>query len=165
MTGKAAETRIFKEKEEKYWAITPKPEYGTLADILQRASASPAGSTLEEINLGNLQQVLQLCVLGLAHVPDLAERRLQHALEHPRTSHERLYDRSFVEAAYHAGPLAVMAYTGANDSQPNEWLVEGFRGNALEPEIHTLPMTYAPVFGADVGDVYNLEAHIEEWYP
>lgn len=140
-------THIIHEQADKVWAIrTTEPFDG-------------------EITAENFRYILGGVTLGLAHKESLALARLEAATESPRSSADRLYEMSFVEAGYHLGSLAVIAFSPATRMQPKEWLVEGFIGDALEPEIHTLPMDYRNDFGVDVSDIQNLNLHTEEWYP
>lgn len=48
-----------------------------------------------------------------------------------------------------------------NSSEPTEWTIIVTR-DAVEVRRETLRMTYAPRFGADVGDVNALNARVEE---
>lgn len=147
------EATLYHERPDKIWALVPRPEEREL--------------NLQEISIDdkNHWSILGRCILGLAHTPELAQARLNEAIANPRTSYERLYQKSFIETGYHAGVLAVIAYTDLNSSQPEEWVVEGFLGDAVVPETHTLPMYHPTIFGIDVDDYAHLEAKIEEWWP
>ncbi len=143
---------IHHEKPDKVWALVPQP-----------------GQTLDlettEIEAKNRWSVIGRCVSGLAHEPALAQRRLEEALLHPRVSNDRLYQMSFVEPDHHAGALAVVAYTARNSNQPEEWVVEGFVGDAVVPEVHTLEMHHPTIFGIDAEDHAMINQKIEEWWP
>lgn len=151
--GQAPEATLHYEKTDKVWALVPRPEESDL-DLNEAA-----------IDDTNRQFILGRCVLGLAHTAELAQARLAEAIANPRLSHERLYQQSFVESGYPAGALAVVAYTARTSTQPEEWIVEGFLGDAVVPEVRKLPMDYPTIFGIDAADQAQLNAKIEEWWP
>lgn len=146
------EPAIHYEKPDKVWALVPRPEETEL-------------DLSETIDTDNRQNILGRCIVGLAHTAELAEARLTEAITNPRVSHERLYQQSFVESAYKAGALAVIAYTARTNDQAEEWVVEGFVGDAVVPEVHTLRMDYPTVFGIDGADYDQLNRNIEAWWP
>lgn len=148
----APEAVLHHERPDKVWAMVPRPEEAEL-DL-----------AAVEITDENRWSVLGRCVVGLAHTAELAKARLEEALANPRLSHDRLYQQSFVEASYHAGALAVIAYSARTSDQPEEWVVEGFLGDALTPEEHRLPMDYPTIFGIDGADQSNLSAKLEGWW-
>ncbi len=158
--------------------MTPKPELETFEGVFdeinkrnQRVNAAlpprirPIEPIHPELTSATLNDVLAYCIIGLSHIPDLAERRMQSALESERLSRDRLYQQSFVEATYYLGPLAVIAFTAMDDSQPEEWVVESFLGDSIEPRVDVLEMVFPTIFGVDVRDQANLNIAIEAWYP
>lgn len=172
-----SEISIYTEKENKVWAFAAKEEFGSLDNILKHIndtndmisrsiSGTEAKERVLEVDGTHLKFILQLCVTGLAHNVGLAEERLKYALYNPpRLSSERLYQQSFVEVDYPNGPLAVVAYTAANSRQPEEWVVEGFLGDTLEPDVKTLSMDYPTTFGIDIADQDNLNRYMDHWWP
>ncbi|MDO8265997.1 MAG: hypothetical protein Q7T41_03580, partial [Candidatus Saccharibacteria bacterium] len=146
------EAVFYYEKPDKVWALVPRPE----ADIDLNGIA---------ITDENLLHTLGSCIVGLAHTPDLAKARLQEAVVNPRLSHERLYQRSFIESGYKAGALAVLAFTARTSDQQEEWVVEGFVGDEVKPTVHILPMYHQTTWGIDIEDSYNLDSKTEEWWP
>lgn len=144
---------FYEEKPDKIWALVAKPENKDTNLKGLGTSETPVHFTIGQ------------CIFGLAQTQELAKARLEHAIQNPRLSHERLYQQSFVEPDYSAGPLAVIAYTASNDNQPEEWVIEAFLGDVLEPEVRTLKMDYPTTFGIDYGDQENLNRFIDEWFP
>lgn len=151
--SEAPQAVLYQEKPNKVWALAPRPDETELK--------------LDELTIddNNHWSTIGRCIVGLADTPELAKARLEEAIANPRLSHERLYQRSFVETSESAGALAVIAYSARNSHQPEEWVVEGFVGDALTPEVHTLPMDYSTVWGIDVSDSQKLNEHIEKWWP
>ena len=144
---------FYEEKPDKIWALVAKPENKDIDLTGLGTSETPVHFTIGQ------------CILGLAHTQELAKARLEHAIQNPRLSHERLYQQSFVEPQYFAGPLTVIAYTASNDTQPEEWVIEAFLGDAVEPEVRTLKMDYPTIFGIDYADQQNVNRFIDEWFP
>lgn len=144
---------FYEEKPDKIWALVAKPENKDIDLTGLGSSETPVHFTIGQ------------CILGLAQTQELAKERLEHAIQNPRLSHERLYQQSFVEPHYFAGPLTVIAYTASNDNQPEEWVIEAFLGDAVAPEVRTLKMDYPTTFGIDYGDQENLNRFIDEWFP
>ena len=105
-------------------------------------------------------------MVGLGHTPELATRRLETALARPRQTNTRMYECSFIEVSHKLGNLTVIAFTARDDTQPDEWLVEGFKDEDNEPFAkHRLPMVYPAMFGVDVEDMVALNQKVDEWFP
>lgn len=161
----------YQERVNKWWAFTPKDPHEPLGHILLRRErilgpAQDRSVETDDLNETNYLYVLRNSVIGLGHDPELATARLQEVVAHPRLSTERMYQQSFVEMGSKLGPLAVVAYTAFDDSQPEEWVVEGFRGEELAPfAVHTLRMVHSTVWGVDAEDQIALNVAVDEWFP
>ena len=171
------EVKFFAEKDKKIWALTPKADkFESFADVaaelekMNRAVIKALGDAEEpkdfsDIGRDNLLRYLQSCDIGLAHNKKLAAARLEEQIANPRLSQERLYQQSFIELGYSAGVLAVVAFTAFDDSQPEEWVIEGFLGDAIVPQVEVLPMIHPTVFGIDVEDQARLNRFTDKLYP
>ncbi|MBP9852688.1 MAG: hypothetical protein QG629_758 [Patescibacteria group bacterium] len=160
----------YQEKEDKWWAFRPKEEM-SFAEVVEQGKKHAlmqwSGRAIEAgLDEGNFVYLLRSSVVGLAHTAELALRRAEQATRQPRISAERMYQQSFVEVGYHLGPLAVVAYTAANDFQPNEWVIEGCIGEEVLPSsVHHLKMDYPTVWGIDISDQAKLSSKIDTWFP
>jgi hypothetical protein len=176
----AIEIVEFQDREDVYWAMTPKPEIETFEAIYEnlrnqdREAVSVGSAPIygtgtaaapETVTKANLKEVLQFCVVGLAHNSRLANARLVEAVGRERPSAQLKFEQGFVESYYKDGPLSVIAFTAATEDQPPEWLVEGFVGDSLEPDIHTLPMSSHGIPRIQGSDHDALNDVMNEWYP
>lgn len=102
--------KLYQERKDKVGAMTPKPEYGSFRAVHehlakrrhqitgQRVQIDDEISTITDVNL---RDYLQLCVAGLAHIPDLAERRLARATE----NHALAMNAGMIEALSSLGTI------------------------------------------------------------